>query len=135
MPLVKILFVDDEEQLRMLYCRLLSRESYEVICVESAVAALQILKNQPIDVLITDQKMSNINGIRLISMAKEHDPAIQCILISGRMTNETLQAAKLAGAFDCLEKPLDLNQLKTTITKAFEKRIWQVSERERGEED
>lgn len=133
MPLVKILFVDDEEQLRMLYCRLLSRESYEVICAESAVAALQILKNQPIDVLITDQKMSNINGIRLISMAREHDPVIQCILISGRMTNETQQAAKLAGAIDCLEKPLDLNHLKTIITKALEKKDSQMSERERGD--
>jgi DNA-binding NtrC family response regulator len=133
MPLVKILFVDDEEQLRMLYCRLLSRESYEVICVESAVAALQILQNQPIDVLITDQKMSDINGIRLISMAREHDPVIQCILISGRMETETIQAAKRAGAFDCLEKPLDLNHLKTIITKALEKKDSQMSERERGE--
>lgn len=135
MPVVKILFVDDEEQLRMLYCRLLSRESYEVTCVDSAAAALQILQNQPIDVLITDQKMSNINGIRLIAMAREHDPVIQCILISGRMTTETLQAAKLAGAFDCLEKPLDLNQLKTTITKALEKKESKVSDQKHSGKD
>lgn len=133
MSFAKILLVDDEEQLRVLYCRLLSRESYEVVCVESAVAALEILKTQPIDVLITDQKMSHINGIRLISMAKEHDPIIQCILISGRLTNEMKQAAKLAGAFDCLEKPLDLNHLKTTITKALEKRDLKVSDQKHGE--
>jgi DNA-binding NtrC family response regulator len=127
MSLAKILIVDDEEQLRTLYCRLLSKESYEAICVDSAAAALEILQSQPIDVLITDLKMRDINGIRLIAMAREHDPAIQCILISGRMTNESIQLAKLAGALDCLEKPLDLNHLKTTITKALDMRAWQVS--------
>ena len=119
----------------MLYCRLLSRASYEVIGVASANEALKILQSQQIDVLITDQKMSDINGIRLLSMAREHDPAVQCILISGRITNEMKQAAKLAGAFDCLEKPLDLDHLKITITKALEKKESKVSDQKHGEKD
>lgn len=117
-----LLVVDDEKPLLGLLVRRLERLSYKVYAAESGIAALEILQQQDIDVLVTDFKMPGMNGLELISSAIEIHPLIQSIVVTGYSDLKTAIDVMGAGAFSYLTKPYDYDELHLTIQKGLEKR-------------
>ncbi len=119
----KILVVDDEEQLVKLLARQLEILSHITYTANSAKEALDILQQDTtIDVLVTDFKMPEINGVELIARAIKIDPKIQGIVVTGYLDDEITDNAMQAGAVGCFEKPLDFVQLEKTIESCMQNR-------------
>src|SRR5713226_8767735 len=77
-----VLLVDDEESVREPISKLLEREGYRVYCAESGEAALEILKQDPIQLVISDQNMPGMSGIELLKLIRERHPRVLRIMLT-----------------------------------------------------
>lgn len=118
----KILVIDDEEIVRISCNRLLGPEGYEVALAKSAIEGFEKLRQEPFDIVLTDLKMPDIDGIEVLRRVKEEWPEVEVIMVTGYQTiTSAVQAIKL-GAFDYIEKPFTPDGLLTTIEKAIKQR-------------
>jgi DNA-binding NtrC family response regulator len=101
--LAQLLVVDDETETLTPLCDLLSEWGYEVAGYTSCKEALEALKKQDFDLLLTDLVMPEMDGIELMKAAMEMDPLIVCIIITGKGTIQTAVEAMKVGAFDYVE--------------------------------
>jgi DNA-binding NtrC family response regulator len=127
--LSRLLVVDDEIDILNPLCDLLSEWGYEVKGLTSGKEALEELKKQDFDLLLTDLVMPEIDGIALIKAAMKIDPLLVCIIITGKGTIQTAVEAMKIGAFDYLTKPLEWKLLRPIITRAIETRRLRESEK------
>jgi len=117
----KILVVDDEKNVRVLFERILAKEGYEVECAASGSEAIDKLANNSFDLVVTDLKMDGIDGLDLIRKGKRTNQAIPFILISGYGTAQTAVSAAQEGADVYLMKPIDMKDLKLAVKRALRK--------------
>lgn len=117
----KILVVDDEERVRILFKRILLKEGYEVDCAASGSEAIDKLTKDSFDLVVTDLKMDGIDGLDLIKKGKTMNQALPFILISGYGTAQTAVSAAKEGADVYLMKPIDITDLKLAVKKALRK--------------
>jgi len=117
----KILVVDDEKNVRVLFERILAKEGYEVECAASGSEAIDKLANNSFDLVVTDLKMEGIDGLDLIRKGKKTNQAIPFILISGYGTAQTAVSAAQEGADVYLMKPIDMKDLKLAVKRALRK--------------
>ena len=117
----KILVVDDEKNVRVLFERILAKEGYEVECAASGSEAIDKLANNSVDLVVTDLKMDGIDGLDLIRKGKRTNQAIPFILISGYGTAQTAVSAAQEGADVYLMKPIDMTDLKLAVKRALRK--------------
>jgi DNA-binding NtrC family response regulator len=117
----KILVVDDEERVRILFKRILLKEGYEVDCAASGSEAIDKLAKDSFDIVVTDLKMDGIDGLDLIKKGKTMNQALPFILISGYGTAQTAVSAAKEGADVYLMKPIDITDLKLAVKKALRK--------------
>ena len=115
-----VLIIDDERPIRSSLRDILEYEDYKVLDVDNGADGLEILKKDKIDLVLCDIKMNKMDGMEVLSAAKEFSD-VPFIMISGHGTIETAVEAARKGAFDFLEKPLDLNRLLITVRNALEK--------------
>jgi len=115
-----ILVVDDETLIRELCGRVL--DGYQVLQAANGAEALEILRQQSVDVVLTDVMMPDIDGLTLLQKAKEIDPTQVVIVMTGFADKDVVLQALRENADDLLTKPLNLLQLKTTISKALDKK-------------
>ncbi len=115
----KVLVVDDEQQVRELLTRRLNRFSYDVVSTDSGENALEVLKYNPVGVVVTDLNMPGINGLELITKAVEMNPAIQGIIISGYLDEQVEKQAKSFRNVVIFEKPLNFTTLNNSIVEAL----------------
>ena len=115
-----ILIIDDERPIRSSLRDILEYEDYKVLDVDNGADGLQLLKSEKIDLVLCDIKMNKMDGMEVLSSAKDFSET-PFIMISGHGTIETAVEAARKGAFDFLEKPLDLNRLLITVRNALEK--------------
>lgn len=115
-----ILVVDDEIEILSPLSDLLQNWGYEVESHTSARKALEVLKKQEFDVLLTDLAMPEIDGIELIQAALQIYPLIIGIVITGKGTIHTAVESMKVGAFDYLLKPLEWKILRPVLTRAME---------------
>ncbi|WP_254528341.1 MULTISPECIES: sigma-54 dependent transcriptional regulator [unclassified Sphingobacterium] len=115
-----ILIIDDERPIRSSLRDILEYEDYKVLDVDNGEDGLKILQKEKIDLVLCDIKMNKMDGMEVLTAAKEFSD-IPFIMISGHGTIETAVEAARKGAFDFLEKPLDLNRLLITVRNALEK--------------
>ena len=125
----KMLFVDDEIKFRLIIEQLFKKEikaqKFYVLFALNGIDALETLRNKPdIDFVITDINMPGMNGLHLLAKIQEIKPSINpditTIVISAYNDLENIRKAMNNGAFDFLTKPLDLKDMRITITKAIE---------------
>ena len=117
----RILIVDDEEGLRRLLVRVLAKGGHEAIAVASGAEALRQVAAEPFDLVITDIKMPEMDGLELLRQLKEYDPALPVIVMTAYGTVESAVEALRAGAYDYLAKPFEIDELKLTVAKALER--------------
>jgi two-component system NtrC family response regulator/two-component system response regulator AtoC len=119
---MKILLVDDEEELLALLVRRLKRNGNEVKTAASAEEALQLLQASSFDIGIYDIKLPGMDGVELLKKTKEIQRGIEVVMLTGHGTVETAIESMKMGAYDYLRKPYTLAELEAVITKAFEKK-------------
>ncbi len=115
----KILVVDDEKSMREFLEIMLTKEGYEVIIANDGEQACEILDRETFDLVITDIRMKNINGIGVLKKAKDVNPGAIVVLISAFATAETAVEAMKEGAYDYIPKPFKVNDFKRIINDAL----------------
>ncbi|MGK0358790.1 MAG: two-component system response regulator AtoC [Bradymonadia bacterium] len=123
----RILIVDDEVNLRKLLGALLRREGYAVRLAADGVEGLERFGAEPFDVVITDLRMPNLDGMGLLRALLERDPQLPVIVITAHGTVDTAVEALKIGAFDFITKPYDKDELTAVVAKALRTR--QLSDR------
>lgn len=125
----QVLFVDDEEHLRLAAAQTLDLADLPVTCLADGEAALaQISRNFP-GVLVTDIRMPGIDGITLMRRALEIDPEFPVILVTGHGDVEMAVQSMRDGAYDFLEKPYAPGRMVETVRRALDKRRLTIENR------
>jgi DNA-binding NtrC family response regulator len=116
----RLLILDDEQRMVDILAMVLRREGYEVAPFVRAHEALAALRAEPFDLLITDLKMPELDGLSVLEQTKKIDEEIPVILITAHATVATAIAAMREGAFDYVEKPFDNDELKNLVRRALD---------------
>ncbi len=117
----RILVIDDERSIRNTLKDILEYEKYEVDLAEDGPKGLEKIKNGEYDVALCDIKMPGMDGIEVLDKLIEMGADLPVVMISGHGNIDTAVEAIKKGAFDFIEKPLDLNRLLITIRNAMDK--------------
>ncbi len=119
----RILVVDDDETIITLEKIILEKLGYEVTIYNNSVDALLFFKNNPehFDMLITDQAMPEMTGEELIMKIISLRPGIPIILNSGYSADFTMEKARALGVSECIQKPINMEQLTQAIQRSFAK--------------
>jgi two-component system, NtrC family, nitrogen regulation response regulator NtrX len=116
-----ILIVDDEKAIRKTLSEILSYEGYKIDEAGDGEEGIRKFRDKEYDVILCDIKMPKMDGIEFLDRAKDLNPDIPIIMISGHGTIETAVEAVKKGAYDYISKPPDLNRLLITIRNAMDK--------------
>ncbi|MDD4489182.1 MAG: sigma-54 dependent transcriptional regulator [Paludibacter sp.] len=119
--MAKILIIDDERSIRNTLKDILEFEKHQVLLAENGKQGLDIACNQLFDVIFSDIKMPEMDGIELLTALKEKEVEAPVVMISGHGNIETAVECIKKGAFDFIEKPIDLNRLLITVRNALDK--------------
>lgn len=119
----RILVVDDEERVRQLYSKALTEiGGFHVESVETGEEALQRIEKEDFDLVLTDLKLPNMNGLQLINEIIHLKPEILTILVTGYASIDSALEAMKGGASDYFKKPMDLKEMVIRIEKALNER-------------
>ena len=118
---MKILVIDDERSIRNTLKEILEYENYKVESVESGRQALALIDKNDFDLVFCDIKMPEMDGIEVLKEIENLKPEIPVIMISGHGNIETAVESIKFGAYDFIQKPLDLNRILVTIKNATDK--------------
>jgi len=118
----QILVVDDDDGNRRSTEMALRKDGYDVVSVASGEEGLQELRQRGADLLVTDLRMPGMDGIAVLKQAREIDPGIAVLVITGYGSVESAVDAMKEGADDYLQKPVNLVELRKRVAAAVEKR-------------
>lgn len=119
----KILVAEDEEITMKHLVNTLEREGYDVLGTKNGREALDAMSKEHFDVLITDIKMPEMNGIELLERAKEIDHEIEVLVITGFGSIGSAVEAMKKGAYEYITKPFDLDELILKVKNIHERRV------------
>ncbi len=117
----RLLIVDDEPGMREMLSHELGREGYEVVTAPGGAEALALAGAQKFDLVISDVMMPKMDGLALLEALKVLAPETEVILSTGYGTVETAVRAMKMGAYDFVQKPVNLDELLALVQKALEK--------------
>lgn len=119
--MAKLLFVDDEKNVRLMYEKVFSQEGYEVLTAESGEKALEILQQDPtIDLVVLDIKMKGMSGLEAMQRILQEHPDLPVILCTAYSSFQEDFTSWLADAY--VVKSPDLSELKAAIREVLKKR-------------
>lgn len=118
---MKILIVDDERAIRNSLSEIMADEGYSVDTAENGRAAVEMAEKEHYDVVFCDIKMPEMDGIEVLEKLKEDGVDSEMIMISGHGDISTAVDCIKKGAFDFIQKPLDLNRILITVKNATDK--------------
>ena len=140
--MANLLIVDDEQGMRQLLSLVFGRAGHKVRAAESGRRALEMLREEPADLIISDVKMPDMDGIQLLRAVREFLPDVSVIMMTAFATVETAREAFKLGADDFIQKPFDVDELKLIVEKALERlrllqenRAFRRAQRDRGRLD
>jgi len=116
----EILFVDDDRTILSLVEEYLTAFDYRINVVDNGLDALELIKEKEFDVVFTDFKMPDIDGLELLAVIKEYCPATEVIMVTGHGTMESAIQAMKFGSYDYVQKPFKLDVLRIIIDKIIE---------------
>lgn len=116
----RILVVDDEENTRLGLSKLLSHEGFEVDLAANGTEALDLLRRQRVNLVISDINMPDMNGIAFLREISRRFPSTNVIMITAYGGVESYLEAMNLGAFEYLHKPVRLDELRSVMKKVFE---------------
>jgi two-component system response regulator PilR (NtrC family) len=119
--MANLLIVDDELSMRQFLTHLFQRDAHAVRVAENGRKAMDMLRQQPADVIISDVKMPDMGGIELLRAARELNPNAEIIMMTAFANEATAHEAFLLGAFDFVHKPFDNELLKEKVARALDK--------------
>lgn len=117
----KILVIDDERAIRNSLKEILEYEKHEVELAEDGPTGIEMASKNSFDVVLCDIKMPRMDGLEVLENLQDKIPELPVIMISGHGNIDTAVEAIKKGAFDFIEKPLDLNRILITIRNATDK--------------
>lgn len=117
-----ILIIDDERSIRNTLKDILETEGYTVAVAEDGLKGLELLKTEKFDLIFCDVKMPKMDGIEVLTNIKKENPDQTVVMISGHGTIDTAVESLKLGAFDFIEKPLDLNRLLVCVRNGLERK-------------
>ncbi len=116
-----ILIVDDEKGQREILTTILRKEGYRIVDVPDGREALDRMREETFDLILTDLKMQGMSGMELLESVLEADPQQCVVMMTAHGTIDSAVEAMKKGAFDYMEKPLDREDLLLTLKRAFER--------------
>jgi two-component system, response regulator, stage 0 sporulation protein F len=111
--------VDDEENARTALARILARDGYEITSAGNGLEALEQLKISSFDLVVTDINMPEMNGMSFLRELNSLYPGINVIMITAYGEVESYIEAMSLGAFEYINKPVRMEELKKIIKKVF----------------
>ncbi len=117
---MNILIVDDEKEQRSILKGFLAKQGYSVLVAGNGTEALQQFMDHPVELVLLDHRMPDMNGDEVLARLKEINPAVRAIMITAYGAVETAVRVMQQGADDFLEKPVDLQHLLDRIRKIEE---------------
>ena len=123
METIRLLLVDDEDDFRRTVAKRLMKRGIDAKQAASGKECLEILNNDPVDVVVLDVKMPGMDGIETLLHIKKQYPGTEVIMLTGHATTQDGVEGIKTGAFDYLSKPIELEHLLSKIRQAHEKRV------------
>ena len=117
--MTKILIIDDDESTRETLRLYLAEVGYETFAAANGAEGLDLWKRENPELIISDVNLPDANGLEIMARMKESDPNLPVIIITAFDDMKSTIAAMQKGAYDYLEKPIDINRLKISIQRAF----------------
>ena len=119
-PPYQILILDDEPIVGERLKTLLEKDGYEVENFVDPIAALQRLEEKDFDIVVSDIRMRDMDGIEVMNAVRQKSKRIKVILITGYATLELARESLTKGAYDFIAKPFKSREIRSTIQKAVE---------------
>jgi DNA-binding NtrC family response regulator len=116
-----VLIVDDDEEVRHLFCDIIDLLGFSPTAVGSGVAALQQLKATHFDLVILDVRIPDMNGLETFKAIRQFNSSVPVVLTSGFGMDKNVQDALSMGALLCLEKPFNVARAMSTLRDIVEK--------------
>jgi DNA-binding NtrC family response regulator len=121
-PAGRILIVEDRDALRRMLEEALGREGYEVSTAASAGGGIRLLRARPFDLVLTDLKLPDESGLEVLRASRGAQPQVPVVVLTGYGTVGSAVEAMKLGAYDFLEKPLELDELSRLVEQAIGRR-------------
>ena len=118
----RILVVDDEPIARENLEHVLKKDDYEVVSVDSGINALKKLAASEFDVVLTDLKMKQVDGMEVLARAKERHPNTEVVMVTAYATVATAIEAMQKGAYHYIPKPYKIDEVRMVLGRALEKK-------------
>jgi DNA-binding NtrC family response regulator len=118
----RILFVDDDNDILMMVEQYLQMQGYDITTVNSGLKALDLIREEEIQIIFSDYKMPEFNGLELLAAVKQFNPMIEVIIVTGYGSMESAVQAMKFGCYDYLQKPFKLEHLKLIIDRIIEEK-------------
>ena len=137
--MANILIVDDEQSYRQLISLVFEESGHTIRTAKNGRQGIELLEEEIADVIISDVRMPDMDGIGLLREARKIAPDVGVVLMTAFATVDTAREAFILGADDFIQKPFDVEELKLIVTKLLEKqtlvdenRAFKRAQRERG---
>ncbi|MFC7679948.1 response regulator transcription factor [Paenibacillus sp. GCM10028914] len=127
--MINILVVEDDSKLRQLFCTVLSKHGYHVLCAEDGEAALALLDKEVIDLIISDIMMPRLDGYELTKTLREADMNLPILMVTAKESYNDKERGFLVGTDDYMVKPINVNEMLLRV-KALLRRAKIVHDRQ-----
>lgn len=121
--MANLLIVDDEQSYRQLLTLVFEGDGHNIKTAKNGREAIELLEQEPADIIVSDVKMPDMNGIEMLRAAREFLPDIAVVLMTAYASVETAREAFKLGADDFIQKPFDVEELKVIVKKALDKQV------------
>src|ERR687892_1953070 len=121
-PAARILVVDDERSMREMLAILLKREGHDVAVAENGRGAIELLNQRPFDLVVSDARMPDVDGLEVLRHARSINPSVIAIMVTAYGSPDLLRGVAQLGVNDYVEKPFNTEVLRFRIRKELDRR-------------
>ncbi|HWT46738.1 MAG TPA: sigma-54 dependent transcriptional regulator, partial [Vicinamibacterales bacterium] len=118
----RILIVDDERSMREMLAILLRREGHDVATAESGRTAIDLIASRPFDVVVSDARMPDVDGLEVLRQARAANPSVIAIMVTAYGSPDLIRGVETLGVNDYVEKPFNTEVLKFRIRKELDRK-------------